>query len=535
MFVSSVSRKLSICLMLGVAVLTGLPNQSHAVGNLDAALLKEGATIVKKLRKAGVKTVGVLQFGAKVDGAKSTKGKKNQVRTRMGPINKYMAEYVENALVQSNDLLRPLTILEDPAELAKKRIKKPNLATEAARKQFFRLKYPVYGARNKVVAPQAFIIGQVTLSKSYDKTAVMLALLRPSGKLSLLHKFTVPTDQFVLGEFGIGFSYSRKYPKMRKFGSRSIYRRSPLAARNAAFPELDDLGGTEPGGIDPGGNPGTDPGGTNPGGTEDPFLTDNGIEGSDNTIPAAGPVDVKVLYDGTAQELLADDAFATADTNSPADQATRNNFRITEPAENTSVEIHVTNNTPDVIGIVVMVAGKSTLHAEQRWEDAKRWILDPQETIKLKGFYDVAGEQNKVRPFKVADAIETDTLFAAADEEEAKRLTQIEVHVFRPGTDTAAIRYDGQRSLRRPASLRGKRGISQTAFVKALNRRQPLTKRGVIIQGDISKDANLKNATLGNVVRTDLMVITYMDRPGGGGTGTGEIDPLNPDPLNPSP
>lgn len=433
---------------------------------MDDELLRHGATMIKKLRQLGYKTVGTLPFAVKL-------GKKPSSWSR-GPINQNMADLLESTLVYCNDPLKPLNVLNNPTQVAKKMIRGATLETHAGKQAFFNHAYPVYGTTFRTEKPDVLLTGRIDISPDMKTTSVTIVRMdrKNVGNLQFLHRFQFKTDRYLLADAGIGTSLSKKYKGVRRF------------SRNAldSIPLTDDAqGGNEKpgeGGTGEGSKPGEGEG-KNPQGQEGSF-----------------PVDVTVFYDDAIIEREPDEA---AQTTEGARQSL--SYKIKTPTGSQKVRLKIKNTTPDKIGVVVMVGGLSTLYEERNWKDSPKWIMDPGAEYSLVGFYQRGDKE--VKPFKVQE--DSDALF----QERGDAAGQIIVYVWRPATEEGALSYDGQRSLRRPKDLAGRRSVSQAQLYQSLKRGQPPVRRTAIIPSEDKAAAQLKDDKLGPVALTDVMVITY--------------------------
>jgi hypothetical protein len=475
------SRRVS--LIAGVLIaLAGscLPANARADA-LDSALYTYGKDLVSALAEKGYKNVGVLQFGLKRPDRKDS-------LFNAGPINKNMAEYVEDALVCCNPTKNPLIVLRDTNKEALKNFKELSLNSEADRRKLLNHSYKTWDVATKSAKPDAMVFGVVELKQGFKKCEVTILAFdsREPSKTNKVYDFEFDCDNYLLADSGIGFSLSRKFKTVRRFDRT----------------ELDDLVNLDQvrGGADPGLKPTTTPG------------------------MGGFPVVMTLLYKGQPQIVTPDAGMATVDR--------KETYNVPQPTDG-EVVIRVKNVTDQKVGIVLMVGGRSTLNdpslmgSDEEGElnlgaggntnsrDADMWVLEPNKEYSIKGYYvfKTAADQH-VYPFKVLSDTESDSLFMSKGD--AAR--QIMLQVFRPATEAAALAVNvNSRSLRQPLSVRRK-AASAKDLIDGISK-QTRNMRGFIGKGDEKGAVNMQTDTLANVALTDAMVINLMAPAPLGGLG----------------
>ena len=366
-------RQRAAAVALAAIVLTAAAATARA-DRLDLKLLQEAPEMVHKLQSKGYQNVGVLPFQLQ-------KGR-SPARYGTAPINGNMAARLETALVMSLDPAKPLGVIHKAGTVAAARSPQTHWSDASAseRASLFEADYLLrWGGKH--VKADAFLLGRVRLSEDMRKATVLVACFdRKNNRVEELVKFDVPTDRTMLADAGQSFVLSRSLVKKRS-----------LQARDESSLEV--------------------------------LMDDDAADSAKNRDehPTAGPsgganeyLDFEVRYDDQVQTISGD----------PAEGG---ELRITAPRTGQAVEFRIKNKTPDKIGVVVFVNGKSTLEMMTDPADKCRpWVLPPDGTAYgIRGYVD---DKDVLTPFKIV-AKDDDLV----KNELADKLGLIEVFVLTAG------------------------------------------------------------------------------------------------------
>jgi hypothetical protein len=394
-------------LVLALAAGSAVPVRAD---NIDAGLIKKAPEIMKYLRGQDYKNIGVLHFQLKKGRGKATYAG--------GPINRNLAERLENALVMENSPSRPLGIIHDASAV---------VAAEAPRKHWveddpkqraalFKYSYPLVWESPKV-QPDAFLLGVVKFSEDMRKTTVCVACFdNKSEKEHEVCQFDVRTDRTILADSGISYVVSRDLVAKR---SRETKNGKVLNKDGMSLAELfdDDAANNAKERIDNSNKKNGNGNDKRPSGLANDYL------------------DFQIYYDDQLQTI-------TGDANNNGE------LRVPSPSAGQSVEFRMKNKFQDDIGVVVFVNGTSTLEQQRDTpENCRRWILPANgKSYWVSGYYD---ENDVLTPFKIVGA--GDDLIR---NELSNKLGLIEVMVFQKNLEPSANTSDGEMLISRNLNLR---------------------------------------------------------------------------------
>jgi hypothetical protein len=445
-------RRLGV--MMAALVLGSTPAIGWADG-LDNRLNEAMPAIVKALKDKGYKNVGVLRFrvrrGIEAPGF-DTPLSGNMV-TRLasfliihgGPVEKEALGVIENASAVAGRA--KIASWSDSA---------------AARGKLFKLDYPLAWRKDGedvLVEADVFLTGQVKTSRDLRKTTVqILAFDRAEpNKLVELKSFTMKTDRDLLRDLGYSFRLSDKA------------RASLVAKRGVPSAEVDDMLFPElpkqkrkSHAPEPSKAPDEK--------TEDVFARLDKAEPDDKeedkeepkageedgvTPENVGGIEVKMLAGGKPQDIRR--------TGAAGDVA---RWMVTSPPAGKEVIFKITNKNKKRMGVVLRLNGVNTVNLQtQEPERCQKWILNPGEVYKIRGFYELPKDKSakrgedeeepkndedppakpkrlpmKVFPFKVLVGAAAKT--AKADMGDKAGL--IEIDVFEEGSEKGELKVTGK-------------------------------------------------------------------------------------------
>ncbi len=414
---------------------------SARADRIDAKLNEHAPVVLDALRKQGVKNVGVLRFRVE-------RGKRPESFSA-GPINDGLAARLENALVIHADRASPVGVIRDPNHVAAINKVGAWYTHPADRAKLFAAAYPLAWGTAKVKA-DAFLTGEVRCSGDMLKTTVVIEMFTAADptKVVKIDEFTIETDRLVLADLGHRFNVAKRGGALRRGIDGDRFAIGEARRRDGESSSSDDGGGTPPGG---------------------------------STGPDTGNLDLPAppsLGDigGVAFQLLSGDEPVAVRPSASASAK----WEVTSPAAGSVVVIALKNNSPQKLGVVLKLNEMSTIFQEtQDSATCRKWVLAPNQEIKVKGFYQEGG---KYAPFKVLVGDEARDY--VAQNELGDKAGRIRVEVF------AEAPADG-----------GEAGVPRSV---SLPRRLPETAKSEAARRDLSslQDALMKTAKLSRQVKT---------------------------------
>jgi hypothetical protein len=399
---SPMTRPLIAFLALTVAL---LPTPVRA-DNIDDRLLAEAGKVLKYLKDHKYQNIGVLKFRVQKGTAAPS--------MNAGPLNAKMAARLENALILLNDPAKPITVLHDVTREANSHGRSATLANPKGRRGLLNNTYPVAWGSDKK-QPDALLTGDVILTKDMTKATVVVKAFdkaKPEALTEVLRLRDIPLDRDILASAGQSF-----------VASRSAVKRG---ARSGDDDAIEDAANRDESGANPLGD-------------------------SDD------PVKLEVTYDGEPVVL-------EPDTASPGELKVKSH-KAADPKEGQKVKFVIRNTSPDTVGVVLAINGKSALFLEDLVEkspgECTKWILAPGEAYTIEGFY-MTEDGKEIRPFKVL-----------SDEESVKAEFSPEhkgvfaLHVFRAGSPEAAGMNIGGELARKPKGRGKTLADAQAALAQA--------------------------------------------------------------------
>lgn len=310
---------------------------------LDAKLLHEAPSILKKLQAKSYHTVAILKFGINKP--------KQGVTYNDGPINVNLADRLERALVEKNDLKNPINIIQDATTVAYRKLTfkrgdKFDLENDLNdRKAVLGIEYPlVWG--NKTYKPDVILIGRVVLSKDFQNAEVILRAFDSKNPKAMFEvdRFSFKTDRVFLAECGQTFVVKR-----------SIQKRS----RNTT-------GGTPDEGDQNAANSANN-------------QTNNGSEDNPSNNPE-NPIELTIKFNGQAVSMTPD-----------SESSGNSRFNIGEPQETDKVQFVLKNKGTERVAVLLSINGINTLYEEvvkdRPLNECTKWILDPNDEYTIDGFH----------------------------------------------------------------------------------------------------------------------------------------------------
>jgi tRNA A-37 threonylcarbamoyl transferase component Bud32 len=180
----------------------GPPGEPHGSplgeprNELDRLFVRQAPALVKQLRAAGYRNVGVLKFLVAKDGA--------WFSDNVGSLNALLARRLELALLLANDPRQPLGILRDASDVAV-RTPRANHLNPAGRAALLAARYPLAWGKEQA-SPDALLTGTAEVAGDLHTMKVnVLVFDRKENVLRRVGGFTGRLDAGVLGEAGESF------------------------------------------------------------------------------------------------------------------------------------------------------------------------------------------------------------------------------------------------------------------------------------------------------------------------------------------
>lgn len=436
----------------GLALLTvlGLSVPTVRADNIDARLNEEAPAIMKYLQQHNVKNVGVLLF-------RLQKGK-SPSSFNAGPINANMATRLENLLILYAENDKSLGVIRNASAVVASQLPKShwNEANDAMRAATFKFDYPLAWGNQKVKA-NAFLVGSVGLSEDLKKTTVLIAGYRPgTPSIEKIVQFSVDTDRNILADSGQSFLLSRSLIKKR---STEVRKRGE---------SLDQM-------------------------LDKDAVMDADMRDKKQPTDASGSeyIDFQVIYDNNVQPMQPDEM-------SPGE------LRIPKPQPGQEIRFELINKSPEELGVVIMVNGKSTIDESVETPDqCRKWIL-PADGAKytVRGFYNEENQRDVVSPFRVV--MRDDPL--VVNELANSKLGVIEVFLFLRGKVGPEPPVEDEMLIsQRKLSLRGVSGTSmkKTGTPRSLADAQSQLMRAAGMKKNVQER---KATTGGGITKRDFIV-----------------------------
>ncbi len=442
--------------------------------NLDKGLIDNVPEILAALKKAGVKTVGVLPFQVKLGTRPAS--------FTSSPLSATLPTRLENALVlRHGGGKEPIRVVRDSAAgdaWAKK--------SSAFRRLFLDEKEPAWG--DDKVKADAFLSGIITNAGDRKKTSVEIRLVTAdslkAGKLAMtkLHSFEVNTDRSLLRDLGYNVTV---------VASRAIRKDTkPDDLDNDAIEMVQK---------------------EDEGKKKEPGPKEEGSHAPDNI---AG-MRLEIEYDGVKQEIKA--------VTSGVEGAQQVQYQVAAPKPGQKVAVYLTriSEGAEKLGVVLRVNGLSTFAEETDEAVAcKKWIYAPDKKGTREGYtgfyYRKAEGSDELteKPFKVLD----DDASAARIAEMGPRGGWIDLDVFTsrekddPPTDELTFSTRSLSKGKKPKTLPDARKALADA-----NRLEILPFRARSFKGVMVAEVNeapagpVKTDALTNPVRLGGISIRYVE------------------------
>jgi len=379
-------RKFGI-LTLATGLLALLPGLARA-DKLDKKLNETAPEIVNYVKDKGYKNVGVLKFRAQ---------RGNQpAGFSTGPINGNLAERLENLLViHSGDDKGPMFgVIHDAGQAAQQQ-KVGSWSTSAAeRNNLFEKTYPLAWGTSKVKA-DAFLTGKVATTGDLKKTTVTIqAFSKGSPTPVKVAEFTVDTDASMVRDMGYSFALTARQ-RSSLVKSRDAEGELVLEQANKQQPQ-----------PQPQPQPKTED--TK---TDDPppvVLKPQKPQVTASPDNLAG-IEVKVKSGDDTVEI----------------KQAGSEFQLECPAKGKPIAILLTNKTDKKLGVVLKVAGMSTIGQEKDESVlCRKWVIPAGKTYTVRGFY-LAPDYAKYLPFTALDG--DAAIKAKADLGDKAQFVQVDV------------------------------------------------------------------------------------------------------------
>jgi hypothetical protein len=451
--------------------------------NLDKALLDHAPDLLVALKKADVKTVGVLPFSVKRGTRPAT--------FDVAPLSAGLPGRLENALIlrQTEDEVKAMKVVRDAAGTAAKARVGAWTKNEDSFKKLFATKYELAWGDSKLPA-DAFLTGEVRLTGDMKTAEVVVKYVKADswkdGKpvMAELGTFKVKTDRSLLRDVGYNAVVSRAL--VRKGAERS-------SAEELDKDAIEQVEQEEKGSK------------------EVPDVK----EPESHAPESVAGLKLEIEYDGVKQVVKAE---------SGREGAKQPSYTVAAPKPGQKVVLYVTRvaGGDNTLAMVLRVNGKSTWDEQDMAPmSCRKWILEPK-TVGTRepyeGFYR-EGEDGKlvVNKWKSLDE-------AAAAERAAEmgnRAGWIDLDVFttreeEAGSDDGLLISTRSMTKKKAATLQELREqLAKANYVKL----SPLRARslGGLLIGDVDPvpAGELTKDKLGNVVHLGGISIRYLQPTGG--------------------
>jgi len=432
-------KRLLTCLALcGLAL-------SPAVARADKIDLKlndETPKVVKYLKDKGYKNVGVLHF-------RSQTATEKHPRFDSGTINANMADRLENLLVmhgsQAKNPEQPaFGVIHDASGAALKQRVGAWFTRPEERKKLFKSDYPLAWGKESVKA-DAFLTGKVTLSEDLKKTRVVIECFdaKASEKIVKVAELSCDTDRNVIRDFNLPYTLTKAQHQALARGFKTARSRDQAQQADQKVDDvvLQQAKQQQQLGNKPQNKPGTQDG---------PATT--------QTI---GGIALKITASG--KEFT------------PAANSSQQGFYQMEcPPRDTEIVMSLTNTTEKELGVVLKVAGFSTVGEQKEApEQCRKWLVPPGKTYNIKGFY--TGEKfDSLKKFVVKSKDEAKQAFQNG--QQLENLDLIEIYVFE---SVDGGKPEGPMTISRGVNARGLRGdVAKKARSSYQSLKSSLVKEG---------------------------------------------------------
>jgi len=329
-----------------------LANIASAADSLEKQLLGQAPKLLKELKDAGYKNIGVLKFRVKVGDQPSS--------DRVGTLNHRLTEKLEMALILANKVTDPLGIIRN-ANATAATIKGATHLTPEGRKLLFTKKYPLAWG-TETVTPDIFLTGTALVSKDLRSMEVKILFFVPDqDDLTEVASFKVPVDLEQLLDSGESFTV------------RGVFDNASLALTETQRQEK---------------------------ATEEAIKTS--LETKSETETAKQPTTSKIHPLSPENK----DALVTL-TVLYDNQPQKIEFRggaafLPEPREGQKVALVVRRKGPTKprLGIVLKVNGENTLYQEKAADpQCTPWVFEPK--MNEFGIYGFQADEKTLKEFKV--------------------------------------------------------------------------------------------------------------------------------------
>jgi hypothetical protein len=469
-----------------VALAAALPARA---ANLDKALLDNAPDLLVALKKAEVKTVGVLPF--------SVKRGTRPASFDAAPLSAGLPGRLENALIlrQTNQEARAMKVVRDAAGTAAKARVGAWTKNEDSFKKLFATKYELAWGDSKLPA-DAFLTGEVRLTGDMKTAEVVVNYVKADswkdGKPAMteLGKFKVKTDRSLLRDAGYNAVVSRAL--IRKPAARAT---AEDLDNDAIEQVTEEEKGTKPA----------------------PDVK----EPESHAPESVAGLKLEIEYDGVKQDVKAE---------AGGEGAKQPTYTVAAPKPGQKVVLYLTRvaEGENKLGLVLRVNGRSTWEQQDMAPmNCRKWILDAKSIGKredFKGYYRESedGKELVCNEWKALDEAEA----AERAAEMGNRAGWIDLDVFtardaEAGSDDGLLISTRSMTKKKPGTLQELREQLAKANFIALS---PVAGRsmGGLLIGDVNAvpAGDLTKDKLGNVVHLGGISIRYLPATSGSSAKT---------------
>lgn len=422
-----------------------LVNIATAADGLEKQLLVQAPKLLKELKDAGYKNIGVLKFRVKIGDKPST--------DRVGTLNHRLTEKLEMALILANKITDPVGIIHN-ANATAATIKGATHLTPEGRKLLFTKEYPLAWG-TELVKPDLFLTGSAIVSKDLRTMDVKILFFVPEQpELTEVASFQVPVDLEQLLDSGESFTVRGVFDNASLAMTEN--QRQDKATGEAIKTSIETKSETEA--------------------SKQPTTSKIHPLSPENKDAL---LTLTVLYDNKPQkiEFRGGSAF------------------LPEPREGQKVALVVRRKgtTKPRLGVVLKVNGESTLYQEKAADpQCTPWVFEPK--ADAFGIYGFQSDEKTLKEFKVLSQ-------AASKSKEidyGEFVGTISISVFREQTiapkadPQIVLSNDGEDfNILKKSSFPKKQPLNPDALRQQLAQSSTTQTRGIFVDGD-AKDSEIE-------------------------------------------
>jgi hypothetical protein len=448
------SRRLHVGMMVLAFGLTLLCSQARA-DHLDEALIKHSKKIMEDLRKHEYKQVAVLKFKLERSDGPSSYDE--------GLINANLANRLENALILANNPEQPIGITRNAGLVAAKAATLKEVgqpSTPEGRESLFKLAYPLAWGTDKVKV-DAFLTGVVKLSADLKEIHVIVQAFdkNKAADVRSIATLTVPVDRSILSDLAQSFLVRRGINNSDETQDKEAI--DSAASLDKQKPKLVNV----------------------------------------NNTPVSDLVELKVYYDGTPVEFM-------------ANPARFGSIKLAEPKENQKVHFSLKNKSDKRLAVALRVNGRNTTVEDEvnlQPNEYTKWVIEPGKECIVDGFYSADGKSFKTFTVLPDDATAKEAMLNPA----LRGLIQMDV--FAEGSKRENKNLFSARNISLRANSAPKADALPMTLAEArkqtmlatVNRKILPSSKGLIAPGSVGGSTDVQATTFENPTQVGSLVLIY--------------------------